>query len=214
MTETQLSNEMKIRSYATDLISIGHNGLVYAKDDFDKQRYEQTKSIGIALMSMISAGTPEELAEIVAVEAGYMTPKLDVRGAVFNEDGQILLIRDRSDRLWTLPGGWVDPGEPIGLAVEREVQEESGPTVRASKLVAALDRDVQGHLPLFPYHVTKMFFLCEKIADGMPSPTETLEVAWHSIDALPELSTTRVLPDQIRLTYDHWRKPELPTVFD
>ncbi|MFF3224115.1 NUDIX hydrolase N-terminal domain-containing protein [Nocardia suismassiliense] len=214
MTEAQTSIETQIRSHATNLISIGKNGLVFTDDVFDRQRYEETTSIGIDLMSMVSAGTPTQLAEIVAVEKGYMTPKLDVRGAVFDDTGHILLIRDRSDEKWTLPGGWVDPGQTAGEAVVREVQEESGLVVRATKLVAALDRDTQGHQPKFPYHVTKMFFLCERIADGKPSPIETMEVDWFSIDALPELSTTRTLPSQIQLMHDHWQKPELPTVFD
>ncbi|MGS2806571.1 hypothetical protein [Nocardia sp. MW-W600-9] len=60
----------------------------------------------------------------------------------------------------------------------------------------------------------KLFFLCETVSHGQPSPVETMEIAWLPIDDLPELSTTRVLDTQIRLLHDHWNKPDLPTVFD
>ncbi|WP_228819128.1 NUDIX hydrolase [Nocardia transvalensis] len=214
MDDSQSSTETQIRTLALTLASIANNGLVFATDVFDRQRYEQTKTIAIDLLALISKGIPSELDKIVSLEEGYMTPKVDVRGGVFDDGGRILLIRDRSDERWTLPGGWCDILEPPSEAIEREVQEESGLVVRAHKLAALLDRDVQGHEPVFPYHVYKLFFLCEIESHGEPSPVETMEIGWFSIDELPELSKTRVLESQIRLLHDHWRKPELPTVFD
>lgn len=214
MNGPQSSVEEQIRTAALTLASIANNGLVFATDVFDRQRYEQTSAISMQLLSLISAGTPQQLNEIVSLESGYMTPKVDVRGGVFDKAGRILLIRDRSDERWTLPGGWCDILEPPSQAIEREVEEESGLVVRAGKLVALLDRDVQGHHPVFPYHVYKLFFLCEKISDGEPSPVETMEVGWFDVEELPELSTTRVLASQIRLLHEHWGKAELPTVFD
>ncbi|MCX4097934.1 NUDIX hydrolase [Nocardia sp. alder85J] len=214
MNNPATSTEQRLREIAVTLSSIGNNGLVFATDVFDRQRYEQTRSAAAELMALISDGTPEQLLEIISAEHGYMTPKVDVRGGVFNDTGQILLIRDRSDEQWTLPGGWCDPLEPPSLAVEREVEEESGLTVRATKLAAVLDREKQGHQPVFAYHVYKMFFLCEKISDGTPSPIETLDVDWFDVNDLPALSHTRILPSQIQLLHDHWTKPDLPTAFD
>ncbi|GAB2707232.1 NUDIX hydrolase N-terminal domain-containing protein [Nocardia thraciensis] len=214
MDDSQPSPEAQIRTFALTLASIAHNGLVFATDVFDRQRYEQTKSIAVDLLAMVSDGAPHDLNKVVSLEEGYMTPKVDVRGGVFNDEGHILLIRDRSDERWTLPGGWCDILEPPSVAIEREVQEESGLVVRAGKLVALLDRDVQGHQPVFPYHVYKLFFLCNTISHGEPSPVETMEIGWFPVDDLPELSHTRVLDSQIQLLHEHWNKPELPTVFD
>ncbi|WP_433759555.1 NUDIX hydrolase N-terminal domain-containing protein [Nocardia sp. CA-135398] len=208
------SLEEQIRHHALTLASIANNGLVFTADVFDRQRYEQTQSIATELLALVSNGTPAELDKIVSLEEGYMTPKIDVRGGVFDDTGRVLLIRDRSDEQWTLPGGWCDILEPPSEAIEREVQEESGLTVRASKLVAVLDRDVQKHEPVFPYHVYKMFFLCDIESHGVPSPIETMEVDWFPVEKLPELSKSRVLEGQIRLLHEHWAKPELPTVFD
>ncbi|WP_316575056.1 NUDIX hydrolase [Nocardia canadensis] len=206
--------EAQIRQHAIALAALAHNGLIFATDVFDRQRYEQAGQIAADLLALISNSTVENLHKNVFLENGYMTPKVDVRGGVFDDQGRILLIRDRSDERWTLPGGWCDVLEPPSLAVEREVEEESGITVRATKLAALHDRDVQGHQPAFPYHVYKLFFLCETVSHGQPSPVETMEIGWFDIDNLPELSTTRVLDSQIRLLHDHWNKPELPTMFD
>lgn len=214
MKIAQPTPETQIRQHAIALAALAHNGLVFASDVFDRQRYEQAKKIAVDLLALISSGTVEDLHQSVFCEQGYMTPKIDVRGGVFDDEGRILLIRDRSDEKWTLPGGWCDVLEPPSLAVEREVHEESGITVRAHKLAALHDRDVQGHQPSFPYHVYKLFFLCEAISHGQPSPIETIEIAWFPVDDLPELSTSRVLDTQIQILHDHWRKPELPTVFD
>ncbi|MBF6314180.1 NUDIX hydrolase [Nocardia farcinica] len=214
MDTAQPTAEGQIRQYAIALAALAHNGLVFSTDVFDRQRYEQAKQIAADLLALISNDTVEDLQKNVYLEQGYMTPKVDVRGGVFDEQARILLIRDRSDEKWTLPGGWCDVLEPPSLAVEREVEEESGLAVRASKLVALHDRDVHGHQPAFPYHVYKLFFLCEIVSHGQPSPVETMEVGWFDVEALPELSSTRVLDTQIRLLHQHWNKPDLPTMFD
>ncbi|MEU6559296.1 NUDIX hydrolase [Nocardia nova] len=214
MSHTPPSSEEQIRKFALTLSAIANNGLVFATDVFDRQRYEQTKAIAVDLLALVSQGMPAELNQIVSLEQGYMTPKVDVRGGVFDGGGRVLLIRDRSDERWTLPGGWCDILEPPSKAIEREVEEEAGLTVRAHKLVAVLDRDVQGHEPVFPYHVYKLFFLCDIRSHGEPSPIETMEVGWFPVAELPELSKTRVLNHQIQLLHEHWQKPGLPTVFD
>eukprot|EP01043_Picozoa_sp_COSAG02_P066166 COSAG02_NODE_10209_length_1995_cov_1.378692_1_plen_160_part_10 len=57
--------------------------------------------------------------------------RLGVVGAVFDEEGRVLLTR-RAQRMrsfpgsWVLPGGGLDPGESMADAVIREVQEETG----------------------------------------------------------------------------------------
>lgn len=214
MDSAQPTAEAQIRQHAIALAALAHNGLVFATDVFDRQRYEQAQQIAANLLALISNSTVEDLQKKVFLEKGYMTPKVDVRGGVFDDQGRTLLIRDRSDERWTLPGGWCDVLEPPSLAVEREVEEESGITVRASKLVALHDRDVQGHQPAFPYHVYKLFFLCWTISHGQLSTVETMEIGWFDIDNLPELSTTRVLDTQIWLLHEHWNKPDLPTMFD
>jgi len=124
------------------------------------------------------------------------------------------MVKEMSDGLWTLPGGWADVNEAPSVGVVREVREESGFEVRAVKLAAVYDRACHPHHPPFAFHVYKMFFLCE-ITGGAPRPsTETTEVGFFTPDALPELSSSRVLPFQIHRMFEHHQAPDLPTDFD
>ena len=112
-----------------------------------------------------------------------------MRGAIFDDRERVLLMREKTDGRWSLPGGWADPGDAPSAAVTREIREETGYHSSAVKLIACWDRDVQGNLPPLPVHVYKLFFLCRR--DGAaqpPSPLETLEVGWFGLDELPPLS--------------------------
>jgi ADP-ribose pyrophosphatase YjhB (NUDIX family) len=104
--------------------------------------------------------------------------------------------------------------ETPSQAVLREVHEESGFEARVVKLLAVYDRDKQAHVPPLPYHVYKLFFLCE-ITGGAPTANlETSEVGFFAEDELPELSVSRVTEKQLRRFFKHHRNPHLPAEFD
>ena len=149
------------------------------------------------------------------LKQAYPTPKVDVRGAVFR-DGEILLVREEADGRWTLPGGWAEVGEPPSAAVEREVREESGYTVRAVKLAGVFDlARLRDGRPLRP-NVYKLFFVCE-LADGRAGEIvgfETSEARFFARNALPELSAPRVTREQVERVWEHARDPARPTDFD
>lgn len=155
---------------------------------------------------------PERAGGLLELESGPATPKVDVRAAVFG-DGGILLVRETEDGLWSVPGGWADVGEPAGRAAEREVFEESGYRVRATRLIAAYDRDLQGHPPI-PYHVYKLVFLCEILDHEAGAPLDSGGAGFFPEDALPPLSLGRVTPAQIGRFFEHLRDPALPADFD
>jgi ADP-ribose pyrophosphatase YjhB (NUDIX family) len=138
-----------------------------------------------------------------------------VRGAIFDEDERVLLMREKTDGRWSLPGGWADPGDAPSVAVTREVLEETGYHSSAVKLIACWDRDVQGNPPPLPVHSYKLFFLCRR--DGAvqaPAELETLEVGWFGLGELPPLSLGRVNHRQLGRALAHHRDPSLPTEFD
>ncbi|MDB4988796.1 MAG: ADP-ribose pyrophosphatase [Myxococcaceae bacterium] len=211
--------------WAREMQAIAQNGLTFARDPFDVQRYEALRALASEVVTTFAESVRPSVSEQVVSElgvsftsgVGYATPKLDVRAAVFreSEDGpRILLVRERSDGNWTLPGGWADVGQSVAQAVEKEATEESGYVVRATKLLAVLDRDRQGHPP-HPEHVWKVFVRCELVGGvGAGDGLETDAVGFYGEAALPPLSLTRVLPAQIARLFEHYRNPELPTDFD
>ena len=164
---------------------------------------------------MLSGRPADELAVELGRDSGYATPKIDVRGAVFDDHECVLLMRERSDGGWSLPGGWADPGEAPSAAVTREIAEETGYHSMAVKLIACWDRELQDNLPPLPVHVYKLFFLCRR--EGVvqpPAALETLEVGWFDLDRLPPLSLGRVNHRQIRRALAHHRDPSQPSEFD
>ena len=194
------------------LQAIAQEGLTYATDDYDLDRYERLRGVAAEILAAHSPGELEEAQALLTLEAGPATPKVDVRAAVFR-DGRILLVKEPDDGGWSLPGGWADVGEtPAGAAV-REVYEESGYRVRALRLIAAYDRDRHGHPPI-PYHVYKLVYLCE-IEDYAPALAVDADgVAFFAEHELPELSISRVTLNQIRVFFEHHRRPNLPAEFD
>ncbi|HEY0420848.1 MAG TPA: NUDIX hydrolase [Acetobacteraceae bacterium] len=200
--------------WAREIQAIAQTGLAFDPPQYDKDRYLALQALAARMVAARCGGAEAEIEAIFAGQAGYATPKIEVRGAVFR-DGRILLVREVADRgRWTLPGGWGDVGLTPAENIVKEVLEESGFAVRATKLAALLDHSRQGHPPA-AFHAYKLFFLCEIIGGAPAISHETSEVAFFAEDALPEdLSVNRVTRRQIARMFAHARDPRLPTEFE
>jgi len=200
--------------WAKHLQAISQTGLHFSENVYDIQRYKEIRDISAEILSMYGGVDKAFILNLFDGQYGYATPKVDVRGVVF-EDSELLLVREILDNnRWTVPGGWADVNESPKEAVEREVFEESGFRTRVVKLLAVYDRTLQGHAPPLPFHVYKLFFLCE-IVDGEATPSvETSEIGFFPEGQMPELSTSRVTRKQIHRFFDHYRHPAWPTDFD
>jgi len=211
--QAKVKPEMKWLEWSRRLQALAQNGLTYCKDPYDEQRYNELRTIAAEIMAA-GAGQSDAapVLEGFKFEEGYATPKIDIRAAVF-KDEKILLVKERSDGLWTLPGGWADVGDSPSLAAIREVKEESGFDVAAKKLAAVYDRDKHEH-PRIQHHVFKLFFLCELRGGSAAESVETSGVDFFAEGKLPPLSLTRVIEPQIRHMFEHYRNPALPTSFD
>jgi ADP-ribose pyrophosphatase YjhB (NUDIX family) len=200
--------------WAQQLQALAQTGLTYAEDAYDTERYEQIRAIATEMMAARSQGLDAEyLVTLFAREEGYATPKVDVRGVVFRDE-KLLLVKERSDGRWTLPGGWADAGESPRESVEREVCEEAGLDVQAQKLLAVYDRAKHPHTPAFPFHVYKLFIRCHVTGGTPEAGHETSDVGFFAEDDWPPLSHSRVLPDQLRHLFAHARHPDWPADFD
>jgi ADP-ribose pyrophosphatase YjhB (NUDIX family) len=153
---------------------------------------------------------------LFAEEIGYATPKVGVRGAVFDAEGRLLLVREAvDDHRWTLPGGWAEVNQTASQSVVREVFEESGFHARPLKLAAVWDRARQAGGPPSPWSVTRLFFVCALEGGEARTSLETSGHGWfHEADVPADLSLGRTLPRHIERMFAHWREPGLPTEFD
>jgi ADP-ribose pyrophosphatase YjhB (NUDIX family) len=198
--------------WAQRLQAIAQSGLAYSPNVYDRERYEILR--GIAAEMLAAAGQIElpVVQQLIDAEAGYATPKIDIRGVVFQED-KILLVRELADGGWTLPGGWVDVNEPPSRAVEREVWEESGYQVRAVKLLAVFDRNLHGHTP-FIFHTYKLYLRCDLTGGHPVDSYETDGARFFGPDELPPLSISRTTPEVLDRMFAHYHHPDWPTDFD
>jgi ADP-ribose pyrophosphatase YjhB (NUDIX family) len=194
------------------LQAIAQTGLNYATDPFDVERYKEMREIAAEMTAAFSDAEVSEMRSLFAGEVGHATPKVDVRGVVFRGDA-VLLVRERSEGLWTLPGGWADIGESATEATVREVFEESGYRTRVVKLLAVYDRNKHPHPP-YPFHAYKLFFQCELVGGAPVMSVETDGIEFFRENELPELSVMRVTPGQITRFFAHYRHPDWPTDFD
>jgi ADP-ribose pyrophosphatase YjhB (NUDIX family) len=205
-------NEPQWLVWARELQSHAQNGLTYSRDPYDLERFHAIRQIAAEIMATYSQADMQRVLDLFEREIGYATPKVDVRAAVFRDDA-LLLVREKTDGGWTLPGGWADTGESPGEAVTREVYEESGYRVRATKLLAVYDRNRHGH-PVIPFYVYKLFFRCE-LEGGTATPSiETDGIGFFKEHELPELSLSRVVPAQIQRLFEHYRHTDWPADFD
>jgi ADP-ribose pyrophosphatase YjhB (NUDIX family) len=199
--------------WAQRLQAISQTGLTYCRDPFDTERYEAIREIAAEIVAKGAGLTDASfITNLFKGEVGYATPKVDVRAAVFDQD-RVLLVREREDGCWTLPGGWADIGCSPSLNVIREVREESGYESEVLKLAAVYDRNLHGHPPI-PFYTYKLFFISRLIGGMTAHSIETDGVDFFDEKGIPQLSLTRVTPTQIRHMFDHYRHPEWPTSFD
>jgi ADP-ribose pyrophosphatase YjhB (NUDIX family) len=199
--------------WAQRLQAIAQTGLTYAQGPFDTERYVAIREIAAEIIAGGAGLTDTSvILDLFKGDVGYATPKVDVRAAVFDRD-RVLLVREREDGCWTLPGGWADIGSSPSLNVTREVREESGFETEVLKLAAVYDRNLHDHPPI-PFHAYKLFFISRLTGGASALSSETDAVDFFEEHNLPPLSLTRVTPAEIRHMFDHHRHPEWPTSFD
>lgn len=203
-----------LATFLEQVLATAQAGLTYSNDPFDIARFEALRAATVTLIASQSELAPEAIAQWIALDSGYPTPKLDVRALILDDAGRLLLVQECSDGLWTLPGGWCDIGDSPAGAVVREVSEETGLECRAVQLLALFDKLKHPHPPQLP-HAHKAFFLCEVTGGSLLTETdETQGAAYFPIDALPELSRHRVVESQLRSLHDHVRQGRRHTLFD
>lgn len=199
-------------AWAREIQALAQTGDHYATDHYQRERYNRLLEIAAEIIEEFSSLETTATMEIFTAQAGYATPKVDVRAAVYR-DGKLLLVRERSDGGWTLPGGWADVGDAPAASAERETCEEAGFRVKAQKLVGVYDANRFDPMELM--HAYKLVFLCEVI-DGKATPSsETSEVAFFGEQEIPSpLSERRTSMRMIRDAFKALNNPGQPAVFD
>lgn len=192
--------------WAVELQALAQAGLTYGKDIYDRERYQRIREISAEMLSYKSGIPLETVTDLFCSEAGYQTPKLDTRAAVFEGD-RILLVHEK-DGTWCLPGGWCDVNISAAENVVKEVKEEAGLDVTAELVIAVQDREKHNR-PVYANKICKIFFLCTCHGGQFAPNSETIETGYFGMDELPNLATAKVTQEQIQMCFyaknaEHW----------
>jgi ADP-ribose pyrophosphatase YjhB (NUDIX family) len=197
--------------WAREIQALSQTGLHFAENQYQRERFSRLFEIAADIISVHSDLDQAELVEIFNDQIGYATPRIDVRGAVFQK-GKLLLVCERADGGWTMPGGWADVGDVPSTAVEREVLEEAGFEVSAQRVIGVYDANRTG--PLEVFHAFKIVFLCDILGGEPRTSNETSQVGFFSRDDIPEfLSGERTRQRHIDDAFIA-NSVDQPTIFD
>jgi ADP-ribose pyrophosphatase YjhB (NUDIX family) len=185
-------------------------GATYATGPYDAKRYAELGEIARHMLAELSAREPALVPDLYLPDEGYVTPKVDVRGAVFDDAGRLLLVREVADGRWSLPGGWADVGDSPVRSIEREIREESGYEARVSAVVGVFD----AHVSWAAFSAYKLVFRAELAGGEAGGDHETDGVGFFAADDLPPLSPRRTPARVMDAVLAHWRDPGRAAVFE
>ncbi len=184
-------------NYLKRLKALADTGMVYSKEPYDLERYEEIKKISLQLMSEVTEMPLETITSFYGPQKDYPTPKVDIRGIVLNDQGEVLMVKEQVDGNWSIPGGWADIGYTPSEVIQKEIKEETGLDVTVEKLLAVYDKKCHDHPPQAHY-VYKIVFFCKLTGGEINKSFDILDVDYFPVDKLPPISKDRILDEQIR----------------
>jgi ADP-ribose pyrophosphatase YjhB (NUDIX family) len=198
--------------WASRMQSIAQAGLTFGENPYDLDRYQEIRTISVEILQEYTGISNERIRDLFASGTGYETPKVDVRASVFKDD-RILMVREKIDGAWSLPGGWADVNSSVSESAVRECLEEAGARVKPKRVIIIHQADKHYDFP-YPYTIYKIFVECELIENRFSPNTETLAADFFAIDSLPPLSHERNTREQVELCFEAKNHELFETVFD
>jgi ADP-ribose pyrophosphatase YjhB (NUDIX family) len=199
--------------WAKQLQSISQAGIEFTVNPYDRERYEKIRALSIEILNEYTGLDKVKLVSLFANESGYQTPKIDVRAAIFSDDNEILMIREKLDNKWALPGGWADIELSLSENILKESLEEAGAEISPKRIVGIYDRNKHVKDD-YPYSAYKIFVECDFIRGEFTENIETMEHGFFTLETLPELSEGRNTRDQIEACFNARKTKMFEAVFD
>ncbi|GAB2557510.1 NUDIX hydrolase [Gracilibacillus alcaliphilus] len=204
--------ESKWKAWAKELQAISQAGTTYSKDKFDIQRFEELGALSEQIADSYYDIDTAKWNDLFESETGVITPKLAVRGVVLQEN-KLLLVKEKADGRWSLPGGWTDIGLSAQEVIVKEIKEESGFIAEAVRLLGVIDTQLHQYPPT-SVHVYVVIILCEITGKDTMDFMETEEIGFFERDKLPPLSPTRNTEELIEEIFELLAKENQDSLLD
>jgi ADP-ribose pyrophosphatase YjhB (NUDIX family) len=114
-------------------------------------------------------------------------------GSVIVREGKIALIKrgnEPSKYKWTIPGGLVDIGENLEVAVMRETKEETCLDVENPCLIDVVDYVELGEQGKVKYHYVIIDYLVHVKAGTIKAASDAVDLRWVSFDEVEDYNLT------------------------
>lgn len=211
-------NNNRIVEIAHELRAMAQTGLCYDADEYQRERYQRMLTLSDEMLGLVSGLSLDVVASSFNLLTEYATPKLDVRGVVFNDRREVLLSQEKCDGCWSLPGGWSDVGMTPSECVVKEVWEESGLVVKPVRMLMLLDYR-KWNTPPSNLSIYKLFMLCEASSADLctykgHSAFDILNSTFFAQDEIPPLSTGRTSLEQLDVLFEYYDNPDKGCVID
>ncbi len=194
--------------------ALSQTGLAYSTNEYEIDRCHELIKISNRITSIVSGVKEEDIEACYHPAKEYVTPKVDIRAVVFNDKDEILLVREKADGRWSMPGGWSDVGYTPKEVAVKETKEETGLDVRAERLLAVTDKRCHSYPVSGPFYIYKMFILCKILGGSFAGTFDILDQGFFALNNLPPLSLDRTIPEHIRMMDELRRHPEAPVYID
>ena len=171
-SELQLLDELRI---------IAQNGLRYADNPYDEERYERILELVSEHYGQLDGIHPSEVSDRFRDSLGHVTPNIGGRAAIFNEQRQLLLMKRSSDGTWGLPGGFSDPCETPEETTVREAKEETGLEVETVELVQFQYRSPDEYNP---HGFVGAVYLCQIAGGSLTQSHESDTLEYRDIESV------------------------------
>ena len=183
--------------YLQRMIALTDTGLTFTKDPFDRERYEDLRSLLSEMLNQVSDLDADEVAELLKPTSAYATPLMDVRAWIV-EDEKICLVRGQGENDWALPGGFGEVGYSPTENILKEIEEETGFEAKVERLLAVFDTN---RFQLQSKQYAKFVFECKLLAGQFQENQEIADLQFFAIDQLPNLSEKRITKEQIEILW-------------
>lgn len=182
--ERKRGDVMNWEQFTSKVLSVARIGLKFSTDPFALENYEELERLAI---ETLKTNVDPDIQTNIYERDIYPTPNVSVRVIVFNDDGELLMVKEKDFLTWSVPGGWCDVFESSSESGRKEVLQETGYEVKIDRLLAVLQREkYKEYRTLISEYV---HYYSATIVGGEARPNhETVEVKFFPVDRLPEVS--------------------------
>lgn len=179
----------QIALWADKLRDISASGLTFCSDTYDLENYQKIQDISIEMFAFSTNQHINKIKPLCSSIISRPTPFSVADAAIINNNGELLLIQKKHNRLWALPGGLLNVGETPANGAIREAFEEAGIRSRPVKIIGIYDSRLCGTESAF--HMYTTVFLCEPLGssfviDNFSANREVSNIGWFDKISLPK----------------------------